>query len=72
MRNQWTFKKVYVFENFWLVNSEARLHTTCRLEQYGFLPTFFEVKEIFSDSNSIFLWHESKDINKKAHFQNFS
>ena len=40
--------------------------------QYGFPPTFFEVKGIFSDSNSIFLWYESKDINKKAYFQNFS
>ena len=28
--------------NFWLLNSEARLHT--RLEQYGFSPTIFEVK----------------------------
>ena len=30
------------FVNFWLWDSEARLHT--RLEQYGFPPTFFEVK----------------------------
>ena len=24
------------------------------------------IKEIFSDSNNIFLWHESEDINKKS------
>ena len=31
------------------------------------------IKGIFTDSNNIFLWHESEDINgKKAHFQNFS
>ena len=37
---------------------------------------FWEVqhplKEIFSDSNNIFLWHKSEDINKKAYFQNFN
>ena len=27
---------------------------------------------IFSDSNNIFLWHESEDINIKAYFQIFS
>ena len=30
------------------------------------------LKGIFRDSNNIFLWHESKDINKNAYFQNFS
>ena len=30
------------------------------------------VKGIFTDSNNIFLWHESEDINEKAYFQNFS
>ena len=29
-------------------------------------------KGIFSDSNNIFLWHESEDKQKKAYFQNFS
>ena len=28
-------------------------------------------KGIFSDSNSIFLWHEAKDINKKSLFSKF-
>ena len=42
-RNQtWREKVDYVFVNFWLLNTEARLHT--RLEQYGFPVTFFEVK----------------------------
>ena len=27
---------------------------------------------IVSDSNKIFMWHESEDINKKGYFQNFS
>ena len=30
------------------------------------------IKGIFSDSNNIFLWHESGDINKIYYFQNFS
>ena len=29
------------------------------------------VKGIFSDSNNIFLWHESEDINKKILFPKF-
>ena len=29
------------------------------------------VKGIFSDSNNIFLWHESEDINKKSLFPKF-
>ena len=29
-------------------------------------------KGIFSNSNNIFFWHESEDINKKAYIQNFS
>ena len=29
------------------------------------------IKGIFIDSN-IFSWHESKDVNKKAYFQNLS
>ena len=33
---------------------------------------FIKFKGIFSDSNNIFLWHESEDRNKKAYFQNFS
>ena len=37
---------------------------------YGNIQPF---KGIFSDSNNIFLWHESEDINQKTcHFQNFS
>ena len=32
----------------------------------------FNLTGIVSDSNNIFLWHESEDINKKAYFQNFS
>ena len=28
------------------------------------------IKGIVSDSNNIFLWHESEDINKKGNFQN--
>ena len=31
----------------------------------------FPVKGIFSDSNNIFLWHESEDINKKSLFPKF-
>ena len=30
------------------------------------------VKGIVSDSNNIFVWHESKHINKKGYFQKFS
>ena len=30
------------------------------------------LKGIVSDSNNIFLWYESEDMNKKAYFQNFS
>ena len=30
------------------------------------------LKGIVSDSNNIFLWHESEDIYKKCYFQNFS
>ena len=30
------------------------------------------IKGISSDSNNIFLWLESEDVNKKAYFQNFS
>ena len=30
------------------------------------------LKGIVSDSNSIFLWYKSEDINKKMYFQNFS
>ena len=29
------------------------------------------MKEIFSDSNNIFSWHESEDINKKSLFSKF-
>ena len=29
------------------------------------------IKEIFSDSNNIFLWHESEDIHKKGLFPKF-
>ena len=27
---------------------------------------------IVSDSNNIFVWHESEDFNQKGYFQNFS
>ena len=37
----------------------------------GFI-TMHLFKGIFSDSKYIFLWHELKDINKKADFQNIS
>ena len=30
------------------------------------------IKGIFSDSNNIFLWHESEDVNRKGCFQIFS
>ena len=30
-----------------------------------------DIKGIFSDSNNIFLWHESEDINKKSLFPKF-
>ena len=33
---------------------------------------YTQFKGIVSDSNSIFLLHESEDINKKAYFQNLS
>ena len=29
------------------------------------------IKGIFSDSNNIFLWHESEDMNKKSLFWKF-
>ena len=38
----WHKKVDHVFVNFWLLNSQARLHT--RLKQYGFPLTLFEVK----------------------------
>ena len=31
----------------------------------------FKLKGIFSDSNNIFLWHKSEDINKKRLFPKF-
>ena len=34
-------------------------------------PSKPKLKGIFSDSNNIVLWHESKHINKKAYFQYF-
>ena len=34
----WDGKVDHVFVDFWLLNSEAKLHI--RLEQYGFPPTF--------------------------------
>ena len=34
---------------------------------------FLQLKGIVSDSNNIYLWHESEDINThKSYFQNFS
>ena len=36
------------------------------------IPITKAIKGIVSDSNNIFLWHESENINKKAYFQNFS
>ena len=30
-----------------------------------------QIKGIFSDSNNIFLWHESEDINEKIIFPKF-
>ena len=36
------------------------------------LRPYYRLKRVFSDSNNIFLWHESEDINKKACFQNLS
>ena len=30
----------------------------------------FKLKGIFSDSNYIFLWHESEDMNKKKNLKN--
>ena len=31
-----------------------------------------DINGIVSDSNKIFLWHKSENINKKGYFQNFS
>ena len=42
-----------------------KLDCTLGLNNIFFPPTFFEVKWIFSDSNSIFLWHESKKLISK-------
>ena len=39
---------------------------------FGYILFIAMVKRIFSEYNNIFLLHESEDINKKAHFQNFS
>ena len=40
----------------------------------GFLIVSLWLKQVFSDSNNIILWHESEDVNKKKtpYFQNFS
>ena len=36
-----------------------------------YFTIFASIKGIFSDSNNIFLWYESKDINKKSLFPKF-
>ena len=43
-------------------------HLFVLLEGVGFFVPF---KGIVSDSNNVFLWHESKDINKKSLFPKF-
>ena len=55
------------------------LQFCCQLAGFFSTEKFFiiftktdQIKGIFSDSNKIFLWHETKDINKKGYFQNFS
>ena len=35
------------------------------------LQFIFAIKGIFSDSNNIFLWYETEDINKKSSFPKF-
>ena len=43
------------------------------LSHFQILPIgVYWIKEMFSDSSNIFLWHESVDTKKKAYFWNFS
>ena len=37
----------------------------------GLKHNHFDVKGIVSDSNNIFLWYESEDVNKKSLFPKF-
>ena len=48
--------------NHWLL-LKGPLQIVCILIQ-----TTLRVKGIFTDSNNIFLWHESEDINRKSLF----
>ena len=67
---------------FWLLIKKGQFNFTCyslsHIHWMGGPKSKFSywfaklIKEIVSDSNSIFLWHESELINKKGHFQNFS
>ena len=38
---------------------------------FRYMVLFLIIKGIFSDSNNIFLWHESEDINDKSLFPKF-
>ena len=38
---------------------------------YWFFLNYMSIKGIVTDSNNIFLWHESEDINKKSLFPKF-
>ena len=42
------------------------------LSQFTHESKYAIIKEIFSDSNIILLWHESEDINKKKHISKIS
>ena len=48
------------------------MSVTCTIFNFGNFPKIAgggkALKGLFSDSNSIFLWHESEDINKKSLF----
>ena len=67
------------YVNFWTslippLTFECPPPGSLRIRSY-FLYSYFPVnliKGIVSDSNNIFLWHESDDINKKRIFRNFS
>ena len=52
------------------IYDQMRRETSLNLENVPFeliicAVMIWETKWIFSDSNNIFLWHESEDINKK-------
>ena len=40
----------------------------CKTYSFAYAKLYVLIKGIFSDSNNIFLWYESEDINKKKSF----